>query len=108
VVVAYWSHNQQTKEEKNFIHSGVDGEEEMDDTLIGIRSSIERFNGSSSPKSPITCGKTLSAPSSISRKETTTASRIAKSRLQLNKSVCLLHLPMFVVTLDGNYCQFLV
>jgi hypothetical protein len=32
----------------------------------------------------------------------------AKSRLQLNKSVCLLHLPMFVVTLDGNYCQFLI
>jgi hypothetical protein len=78
VVVASWSHNQQTKKEKNFIYSGVDGEEEMDDGLIGIRSSIGRFNGSSSPKTPITCGETLSAPSSISRKETTAASRMQR------------------------------
>jgi len=62
-------------------HSGVDGEEVMD-ALIGIRSSMDRFNehdsgsfgaspviGSSSPKTPSTCGETLSARSSSSRKK---------------------------------------
>lgn len=60
--------------------NGVDGEEVMD-ALIGIRSSMERFNGrdsgsfgesplySGSPKTPSTCGETSSVRSSSSRRK---------------------------------------
>jgi hypothetical protein len=86
--------------------SGVDGEEEMDaatDWYSVQYRTIEwkqQYKDSQYLRRDSECSIVHFAKGNNRRQSN------AKSRLQLNKSVCLLHLPMVVITLDGNYCRF--
>jgi hypothetical protein len=88
--------------------SGVDGEEEMDaatDWYSVQYRTIEwkqQYKDSQYLRRDSECSIVHFAKGNNRRQSN------AKSRLQLNKSVCLLHLPMVVITLDCNYCQFLI
>jgi hypothetical protein len=87
----------------NFNHSGIDGEEEMDAAMDWYSVQFRTMEWKQQSKDSHYLRQDSECSIVHFAKGNDRRQSNANSRLQLNKGVCLLHLPMFVINLYGNY-----